>query len=116
MRKIICDKCGKEIQEDKNRLYKVYKDNCDEPVPFDYCDVCYPQLAAWIMTNSPLNTTDPNMTVRQILEKFEKWYVKMWNSSFVYVNSKVGRVVFENDRGKSVFAIDEFLKEEGIEE
>lgn len=76
MRIIKCDKCGTEIQEDKDRLYKVYKDNGDEPVTFDYCDICYPQLVTWIMTKGTFSTTDTPMSERQVLEKFEKWYVE----------------------------------------
>lgn len=106
MRIIKCDKCGKEIQEDKDRLYKVYKDNGDEPVTFDYCDVCYPQLVTWIMTN----TTDTLMSERQVLEKFEKWLIDEhfgWS-----VDTRTSKFIVGNDCS----AIDEYLKEEGIEE
>lgn len=116
MRIIKCDKCGKEITEDREHVYGVYKDNgSSEAELLDLCDKHYQDLVDWItLESSPVDDNpvpDEPMSVRQILEKFENWYVeysKCYGSSMDFARYRL--------MANGTYAIDKYLKEEGIEE
>lgn len=124
MRIIKCDKCGNDMDcPNYHRDYTIYHMNNssygDCRTYVDLCENCYGEVELWLNTDAHIKVDpvdnnpvpDEPMSVRQILEKFEKWYVeysKCYGSSMDFARYRL--------MTKDSYAVDKYLKEEGIEE
>ncbi len=126
MRIIKCDKCGKEMDiPDYSREYTIYHndDNSydDGRIYVDLCENCYGEVQLLLNTDAHIKVApiddnpvpDEPMTVRQILEQFESWYTNIGDRA---VRDDKLCIFHKNELYTPYSAIDEYLKEEGIEE
>ena len=124
MRVIKCDKCGKEMDCPEFRDYTIYHNDDvsydDGRTYVDLCENCYGELELLLNTDAHIKVApvddnpvpDEPMSVRQILEKFEKWYASIDNRA---VRDNKFFVFHKDELYTPYSAINEYLKEAGIE-